>query len=321
MLVKYPLKSPNTHDFRPVKAAPVINSGVKFFVPWGLAKTVGEWNFYRFAPGAPAVVYDRSIYASKEYTHRLMYGQIPKNNLACVNISSRNFVYGTLENWTKGAMQFNGKNQYCVVTQAELERVGNYEYHKGKKVFKSSFNPRERESLDMTTGNFLIEAVFKTESSGTLLSKTDDRSGYELDITKTGRLRIVLTAGDNFFTAESVVSVNDNRWYHIVVEIDRDKENGATIYINGKVAETRYTGKWPAKIHSLTNQADFFVGKGPFGRCFKGCIDFLRVSRGTLKQSFCSIDDLYNWEFDGPFLYDFTGRRENSRDARSHRIH
>jgi len=59
---------------------------------------------------------------------------------------------------------------------------------------------------------------------------------------------------------------------------------------------------------SLANRADFFVGKGSAGY-FAGAIDFLRVSRGTLEDAHTTINELYAWEFNGPFLEDFTGRK------------
>jgi hypothetical protein len=54
---------------------------------------------------------------------------------------------------------------------------------------------------------------------------------------------------------------------------------------------------------ALSNTADFIVGKG-----LAGAIDFLRVCRSTLGQSRTTIEELYAWEFDGPFLRDFTNK-------------
>ena len=38
-------------------------------------------------------------------------------------------------------------------------------------------------------------------------------------------------------------------------------------------------------------------------------MDFLRVSRGTLKEAETNIEELYDWEFNGPFLKDFMVRK------------
>ena len=59
---------------------------------------------------------------------------------------------------------------------------------------------------------------------------------------------------------------------------------------------------------SLANDADLYVGGTPQGHYLNGAIDFLRIARGTLADSKTTIEELYAWEFNGPFLYDFTGR-------------
>ena len=58
---------------------------------------------------------------------------------------------------------------------------------------------------------------------------------------------------------------------------------------------------------SLANDADFYVGGTPQGHNLDGAIDFIRLARGTLADAKTTIDELYAWEFNGPFLYDFTG--------------
>jgi hypothetical protein len=35
----------------------------------------------------------------------------------------------------------------------------------------------------------------------------------------------------------------------------------------------------------------------------------MRIARGTLAGSKTTIEELYAWEFNGPFLQDFTGRK------------
>jgi hypothetical protein len=57
---------------------------------------------------------------------------------------------------------------------------------------------------------------------------------------------------------------------------------------------------------SLANSGDFFVGKGSAG-LLRGELDFLRVSRGTLADALTSIEELYAWQFAGPFLRAWDG--------------
>ena len=166
-----------------------------------------------------------------------------------------------------------------------------------------TYDGSKRETLDMSVNNFLIEVVFKTDSvnkKGVLASKLD-RSGYELAVGLDGGLCLTIQAGGSKASAFSVVKVNDGNWHHVLAEVDR-AAGRATIYVNGKAAGE---GKldWIAKDATLSNTADFIVGKG-----FAGAVDFLRVCRSTLAESKTSIDELYAWEFNGPFLRDFTGR-------------
>jgi hypothetical protein len=46
-------------------------------------------------------------------------------------------------------------------------------------------------------------------------------------------------------------------------------------------------------------------------------VDFLRIARGTLADAQTSIEELYEWELNGPFLKDFTGKApaDGKRDA------
>jgi hypothetical protein len=60
---------------------------------------------------------------------------------------------------------------------------------------------------------------------------------------------------------------------------------------------------------SLANDGDVYVGGTPEGRCFDGTLDFLRIALGTLADADTTIEELYAWEFDGPFLRDFAGRK------------
>jgi hypothetical protein len=50
-------------------------------------------------------------------------------------------------------------------------------------------------------------------------------------------------------------------------------------------------------------------GGAPNGHYLEGALDFLRIARSTLADSKTTIEELYAWEFNGPFLQDFTGRR------------
>ena len=48
---------------------------------------------------------------------------------------------------------------------------------------------------------------------------------------------------------------------------------------------------------------------------YESLLEFLRIALGTLAESKTTIAELYAWEFDGPFLRDFTGRKATTSRA------
>ena len=67
---------------------------------------------------------------------------------------------------------------------------------------------------------------------------------------------------------------------------------------------------------SIDNDSDLYVCGTPKGKCLKGTVEFVRISLGTLEDAKTDIEELYAWQFDGPFLRDFAGRKpEGKRDA------
>ena len=74
----------------------------------------------------------------------------------------------------------------------------------------------------------------------------------------------------------------------VAVRLDMDAEGrfGETWLVLDRTAQTLY------RIAS----ADLSVGKN-----FTGEIDFLRIAHSSLAESHTTIDELYAWEFSGPF--------------------
>jgi hypothetical protein len=156
------------------------------------------------------------------------------------------------------------------------------------------------------TSNFLIEAYFKTapgQTDATLIKKMND-AGYALRVNEAGGVTLAAQAVGARASLASLGAVNDGQWHHVIAEADR-KTGTFTIYINGK-QDARGPGLGAEA--SLVNGADLYVGGTPQGHNLDGAIDFMRIARGTLADAKTTIDELYVWEFNGPFLYDFTGR-------------
>ncbi len=187
---------------------------------------------------------------------RDMYYRVPHNDLKAYNVTAGDYVKGTLEDWAEGALSLNGRDQFCAISDAQL---------------RSADGRSRSRDLDMDTNNFLVEVVFRTNpvhTGGVLVSKLDT-GGYALDIDGTGRVRMRILAGGGDkgeCSRTSLVPVTDGKWHHLIAEVDRGAPGGIRIYIDGKQASGRLSGPMSAPNTSLTNAADFLVGKGPAGR-------------------------------------------------------
>lgn len=303
-----PLADPAQKDYRLTSNSGAKERGVKYFVPWALARNVGEWNFFRSASN-PQVVLGEGFYMTDEYLDRGMYYFIPRNDLTVSACSAEDYIAGPLDDWIEGALVFDGKGRVASLSHAEMTRSMEYPAKDGA---KNHYDGSKRETLDMGANNFLIEVFFKTEAghtNGVLASKIA-QSGYELAVGPHGGPHLTIQASGAKASAASAVKVNDGKWHHVIAEVDR-AAGKSVIYVDGKAAGE---GKLDAiaKESSLTNTADFVVGKG-----LAGAVDFLRVCRSTLAESKTSIEELHAWEFDGPFLRDFTGKTpaDGKRDA------
>ena len=142
------------------------------------------------------------------------------------------------------------------------------------------------------------------------MQKMADR-GYALRLDEAGRLLFAVRAPGASSELTSSLPVNDGKWHHVIAEADRAAQK-LTIYVDGREDSTG-PGIGTA---SVDNDGDLFVCGTPNGRRLKGTVEFLRIALGTLQDAKTSIEELYAWQFDGPFLRDFTGRRpQGKRDA------
>jgi hypothetical protein len=116
---------------------------------------------------------------------------------------------------------------------------------------------------------------------------------------------LLATSGGTTVSLASRAAVNDGHWHHLIAEADRPA-GVFSLYLDGAL-DARGPGLGPDV--SLTNDADLYVAGSPDDHWLNGAIDFLRLARGSLADAKTSIAELYAWEFHGPFLDDFTGRR------------
>ncbi|MDF1571177.1 MAG: BACON domain-containing carbohydrate-binding protein [Bacteroidales bacterium] len=285
-------------DFRLLPDGGAGEKGVKFFTAFPLSKVVGEWNFY-LHPADPGLVRGDNFYMTEDFSDRITYKDIPKNHLAAVNVTAESYIMGDLEDWTHGALQFDGASVYCVLDQVASNSV------------KSN-------NVDMDLNSFIVETYVKTaegHTNGALVTKYNGNAGYALAIDGSGK--VVMTLYENgtpIIRQHSAVAVSDTAWHHILAEVDRN--GGISIFIDGVKSPGEVSGTMPATDVSLANTADLLVGRTIQGAFFHGAIDFLRISRGALYEARTTADEIYKWQTSGPFLFDMRGNApEGSRDA------
>ena len=138
-------------------------------------------------------------------------------------------------------------------------------------------------------------------------------NGYSLAINSAGRISFSVKGPNSGATAESKTFINNGEWHHVIAEADR-KAKSLTIYVDGR--KDAVSPGVDGTV-SLINDGDVYVGGTPDGRCFDGVLDFLRIAHGTLADADTTIEELYAWEFNGPFLRDFANHQPTGarRDA------
>jgi len=305
MAEQSPLRDPAAHDFRPSAGSAARGRGARVFVPWSLYETVAEWNFCPIQ-GDPARILDEHWCMSPYYTGRDNYYKFPTYPLKGANITLKDYQNGTLENWTTGALHFNGRDQYAILAHADIDRAVTMIAGRGNAGQSRTVGGAELRNPQIHTTNFLIEAYFKTatgQKDGTLIQKMND-AGYALRVNEAGGVTLTAKSGGATTSLASRSAVNDGRWHQVIAEADR-KAGTFTIYVDGRPDAS---GPGLGSGASLANDADLYVGGTPQGQNLDGAIDFMRLARGSLADSKTTIDELYAWEFNGPFLYDFAGR-------------
>ena len=159
--------------------------------------------------------------------------------------------------------------------------------------------------------NFLVELYFKADAAdGTLISNIADGRGYAVTLDD-GRPKLTVATPDDRFEVAGNASLADGSWHHVIAEVDREART-MQLYVDG-TADASASG--PGGV-SISNNAPIYVGGGADLTPFVGEMEFARVALGTLADAKTTIEELYAWQFDGPFLRDFASRKANGkRDA------
>jgi hypothetical protein len=298
-----PLRDPAAHDFRPSPNSVARGQGARVFVPWSLYETVGEWNFTPI-PGDPARILDEHWCMAPYYTSRDDYFRFPTYPLQGVNVALQDYQKGPLENWTTGTLHFNGRDQYAVLSHVDIDRAVSIPGQKGAPA--RTVRGADLKNPQIATSNFLIEVYFKTKpgQKDAVLIQKMGHVGFSLCVNAAGGVTLAAKGDGTAVSQASRDAINNGQWHHVVAEADR-KKGTLAIYIDGKLDAS---GPGLGADVSLASDADLYVGGTPLGPNLNGAIDFLRLARGSLADSKTTIEELYAWEFHGPFLKDFTGR-------------
>ncbi len=329
-------------DFRPSKGSAAIDNGVRYFVPWALYGTVGEWHFTE-NHADPTAVMDYAWYMAEPHYHRMMYEFVPTADLSLSSASLDDYVSSPSEDWAKGAVHFDGK-RFARVTDRMLRadiQMPAYQIKPDGSVGKANMVPpgplwelpepvrmkgstpvfaknavftfpgEKRRTLAVSTENLLLEATLRTEGDGVILGKHDGRSGYQLSVDRAGKAVFRISAEGRDCIVRSARRIADGTWHHVLAEVDR-KTGRMTLYLDGQ-ADARGKAGIDAET-SIDNRADFLVAKASddTGR-FTGAIDFLRVCHGTLADAQTTIEELHAWQSAGPATRDFAGHAPAKR--------
>ena len=160
---------------------------------------------------------------------------------------------------------------------------------------------------DPGTSSFLVEVYFRTEPGhvgGTLVERMAD-AGFTLRVGENGVALFLTKAGGKTTQLDGKTRVNDGAWHHVIAEADR-AAGVLTLYVDGR-ADAK--GRGLERGGSLKNDAALYVGGRPDGNCLAGTLDFARIALGTLADATTTIEELYAWQFKGPSLQDWNGRK------------
>ncbi len=118
-----PLADPDAMDWRPTPGSVARDIDIQVFVPWALARPVGEWQF-ALNRNDPASIIDEAWFMTGDYDQRQnYYKERPTYPLQADGVDASNYVAGPLANWTKTALRLNGTDEYLAISDATLHKT------------------------------------------------------------------------------------------------------------------------------------------------------------------------------------------------------
>lgn len=290
-IVGSPFQNPDAMDWRPTDSLSG-ERGARIFVPWGLARTVGEWQFTRNNAN-PNEIIDEHWFMGAGYGDRSKYKDTPRYPLLGRELVSDSYLAGGMEDWTEGVLRLDGKTQWLRVPNDTLKP--------------------EARTVSAEKTSLLVEASFRTvDASGVLVQKLGDGAGYSLRL-RDGKVSFVVSDGVGRLEVASEQKLSDDQWHHLIAEFDRPARS-VRLYLNGKLVASQSGSELAS---SLANTSDFVVGgleNGGADDQLAVDLDFLRISLSSFAESKTTIEELHAWQFHGPQQRDFAGQ---ARDAKN----
>jgi len=149
---------------------------------------------------------------------------------------------------------------------------------------------------ETTPKGFTLElfARFRPNARGPFIV-SEDPGGFALSFTGAGALRFAFGAAG----VEAAGEFANDRPFHLLAEYDGDAKE-LRLHVDGKLAASAPCAAAP------TFETDTVI---VVGGALDATYEYLRVTLSSLAQSLTTIHELYTWEFDGPHLRDFTGKK------------
>ena len=108
--------------------------------------------------------------------------------LRAAKVTAADYVAGPLEDWTAGALQLNGRDQYATVPNSELTEPFRYELtvtRDGKRATEQRVaSGPDLKNVQVHASSFLVEVYFRTEPghTGGVLAEKMAGAGYSLAV-------------------------------------------------------------------------------------------------------------------------------------------
>ncbi len=119
-----PLVDPEAMNWAPAPGSVAKDIDTLVFVPWVLARPVGEWQF-ALNRAKPSEIVDEAWFMTEAYNKRQnYYKDRPTFPLIGEGIDADNYVEGPLATWTKTALQLNGEDEYLKISADSLPKPG-----------------------------------------------------------------------------------------------------------------------------------------------------------------------------------------------------